>query len=250
MRKIFFIAVFVLFFSGSVSAANVIGVSPGNVVFKDVLRGGYSERIVTISIDSDEPVDVELSPRGEIESWLEFPKNFTVRKGAPGRPIIAIKPPLDVPNGNYTGFLKVATDPLGKANEGRATSTVRAVVDLAIKVEITDQEVLSCRARAFNVFSAEKGDEVDFSVDILNQGNIRIKPKIVVEVWDQDQITIVKTEEFTPDEVLPTREDKIYFSLDTDDLDLDQYWVDVSVPDCFGSQTLTFDVLELSLLLL
>ena len=46
------------------SAAN-IGITPANVEFEDVLRGGFAERVITITSDSVDDILVELDPRGK-----------------------------------------------------------------------------------------------------------------------------------------------------------------------------------------
>lgn len=240
-----FVICFSFFFVGVVDAANVVGVSPGTVYFKDVLRGGYAERYLTITTPSlDEGVFIQAKPRGEIASWLQFSENFTVSKDSPGKMLVSIRPPADIPNGNYTGFLRISTGALGGMPSGQAVTAVRAVLDVAIEVQITDVEVQSCTASAFNVNSAEKGDDVVFDFNVYNQGNIRLNPLVVFEVWDQDQISIVKSFEFRPDDLLPTKEQMVHYRMPTQDFETGQYWVNVKVPDCFSEGLLTFDVLE------
>ncbi len=247
MKKILFIILFaVLLFSflENVSAAGIVGVSPGNILFKDVLRGGYAERYITVTINSEEPVKIKLEPRGEIKDWLNFSENISVSKNNPARILVSVNPPTDIPNGNYTGFLRISTESLGSSKEGHALSTVRAVLDVTIAVKITDLEILQCRANNFKVYSAEKGDKIKFDVDILNKGNVRLKPDISIDIWDQDQISIVKSTKFKGNEILPTKEKILNFYMLTNDLPINQYWVDMNAPDCFSSETLTFDILE------
>jgi len=109
---------------------------------------------------------------------------------------------------------------------------------------VTDVEIVDCSAYGFKVQSAEEGDDIVFSFDISNSGNIRLKPRIIIDIWDQDQISIVKTEEFSNKEILPTLKDEFVVRVKSNDLEIGQYWADVSVIDCYSSQTLTFDVLE------
>jgi len=237
--------ILVLFLSKGIIAGKIVGVSPGNMYFKDVLRGGYAERYLTVTIDSEEEIEVFMTPRGEISNWFEFKENFTTSKNNPGRVLLKVLPPSDIPNGNYTGFLRVETKALGQATgEGRATGIVKAVIDVAITIEVTDIEILKCRAKSFNVNSVEKGDDLIFNANVLNQGNIRLKPNFKVDIWDQEQIMIVKSVEKSGKEILPTKEESISFGVSTDDLELDQYWVEIHATDCFASETLTFDILE------
>lgn len=234
-----------IFLSEFVVGESVIGVSPGTVNFRDVLRGGYAERFLTLSTpDIEDEIFVSATPRGEIASWLNYSENFTISRDNPGRMFLSVKPPSDIPNGNYTGFLRISTGALADLPPGQAVNAIRAVLDVAIIVEITDVEVMSCTAQYFDVQSAEKGDDVIFDIEIYNQGNVRLNPLVVLEIWDQEQVELVKTVEFRPEDILPTKEQSFQYRMSTDDMEIGQYWVNVRVPDCFSESLLTFDVLE------
>jgi hypothetical protein len=227
------------------SAGPIVGVSPGSMRFENVLRGGYAERLLTVTVDSDEPVFVSLEPRGNISDWLNYSNNFTASRGNPGRIVVSVRPPSDVPNGNYTGFLRVSTSSLtGNVQQGNAVGLVRAVLDVAITVEVTDYEILECSASAFSVESAEQGDDIVFKLNVNNRGNIRLNPDVIIDIWDQEQVEIVKSITLRGGEVLPTREGSLELRVESDDFDFDQYWADIEVPDCYSSDTLTFDVYE------
>ncbi|HDK42395.1 MAG TPA: hypothetical protein ENG87_03380 [Candidatus Pacearchaeota archaeon] len=241
----FILVLFLIFLTGNISAVSIVGVSPGDVNLKNVLRGGYAERYITVTIDSDDLVGIKLEARGDVKNWLEFPENFSVSKDSPGRILISVKPPSDIPNGNYTGFLRVSTESIGgEAKEEHATSNIRVAIDISINVEVTDLEIFECKASKFIVDSVEVGEDLLFGIDIFNQGNIRLKPESQIDIWDQEQINIVKSVGMKSGEILPTREEGRIFSVPTGDLEIGQYWGDVKVPDCFSSEILTFDILE------
>ena len=238
----------ILLFINLISAAN-IGISPAKISYEDVLRGGHAERIVTVRIDTDEPTNVKIQKRGEIENWTKIEETeFQVSRNNPYNINIVIEPPEDTPNGVYTGFLRVMIEGQGNSKEGYATGIINAALDLAISVEVTDVEYLSCRANNFQVESVEKGDPILIRTKISNDGNIWFKPTIKVDIWDQDQIQIVKQEEISGKEITPTTKEEILVSVDSSDLDLGQYWIDVYAIECYNSQTLTFDVLEIGAL--
>ncbi len=233
-------------FASPVAAQNIFGVSPGNVYFKDVLRGGYAERYITITLDSEVGIPIGFEAWGDIASWFNYSEQILVSRDAPGRLLLQVLPPEDIPNGNYTGYLRVTTEPLAGefGGEGSAASVVRAVVDVTIKVEITDLEIFACNAGGYSVTSVEQGDETLFEVDITNNGNIRFRPEFQATIWDQEQVSIVDEISLRGDTLLPTQTQRMQFSVPTGEYDIDQYWVDVRVPDCFSEDLLTFDVLE------
>jgi len=227
-----------------VFAAN-IGVSPASLEFRNVLRGGYSEEIIVISADADRPVFVELIPRGEIVDWLDLSVwNFTVSKNEPYFLKVSINPPDDIPNGNYTGFLRIMTGELGEGVKGNAVGIIRSSLDLSINADVTDIEVTDCISNSFNVNSVEEGDDIVFTMDVVNNGNVRLRPRVTIDIWDENQISIVKNEEFRGKVILPTTKDKLSFRVDSEGLGIGQYWADVSVIECYDSKTLTFDILK------
>lgn len=244
---LFWFILFIIFIKSIDST--IVGVSPPEISFNNVLRNGYAERNLVISIDSIEPINVEITTRGEISDWLNFSKkSFEVRKDKPYSLKVSVTPPVDTPSGNYSGFITIKTGSLGEGVPGGAVGVIRSAVEPHIKVNVVDYEIRDCIATKFKVDSVEKGDDIVFSLNIVNNGNIRLKPKIVVDIWDKDQISIVKTQEFQKQEILPSIEDTFDIRVNTKDLDIGQYFVEVSVPECYSTSTLTFDVLEIGAL--
>jgi hypothetical protein len=242
-RMILLVCTFIFLIS-FVSSAN-IGISPASTYFKDVLRGGYAEKVVTITIDSVEPTKVSLAPRGDIAEWLSFKETeFEVSKDKPYYLKIILQPPIDIPNGNYSGFLRITTTSKGSGVAGQATGIVNAALDLYLEVDITDVQYSSCRAWNYQAESAEKGDDVLFKLNIYNEGNVRLSPTIKIDVWNQERTEIVKQLEFSEEIVIPTTEKELIINMDSSDLKIGQYWVEITSVECYSSETLTFDVLE------
>jgi hypothetical protein len=247
MKKIFFIMSIILILPFVQSS--YIGLSPANANFEGILRGGYAERSVIITVNIESPVQVESQLRGAVAGWVNLSaQNFSVSKSQPYPLKISINPPIDIPNGNYSGFLRLKVIQEGEIKEDYATGVVQTALDLGLKVEITDFEVTSCEAFEFEINSVEKGDFATLKTSIKNNGNIRLRPKIRVDIWDQEQMRIVKTEEFIAKEILPTTTEKLSYEISSKDLEVEQYWAEVSVIECYSSSTLTFDVLDIGAL--
>ncbi len=227
-----------------ISAANV-GVSPANINFQNVLRSGYAERPITVTIDSQIETTVEIETFGEKPDWINFTsESLTVSKGNPLRIIVSTSPPSDIPNGNYSSFLRIKSSKLGNSQDGHATGLVIPTLDVHIVTQITDQEITECLASSFKISNAEQSEDIILTLDIENRGNVKIAPKTTLDIWDQSSTNLVKQEEFYPAEITPTKENQFIFKIPSANLDIGQYWVDVSVPNCYSSSTLTFDILE------
>jgi len=244
IRRMFLLFVVSLTIINFVNAAN-LGVSPASLRYENVLRDGYSERSIVISIDSDEPIKVFLEPRGDIGTWLNFSdNNFSVSRDNLQKITVSVSPPGDTPNGNYSGFLRISTSNLGEGVEGHAVGIIKSTLDLVIDVEVVDVEIRDCGVVSINAISSEIGDDLVFNLDIVNNGNVRIKPRVVVDIWDQDQINILKSVDYSDKEILPTTQDRVSFKTSSTDLEIGQFWADVSVLECLSSSFITFDVLE------
>jgi hypothetical protein len=244
-KKIALIMIIIIISFISLVDATNIGVSPASLSYKKVLRGGYSEKSVVISIDSSKKIDLELIPRGDIANWINFSSfNISASRDKPVYLKLSVNPPRDIPNGNYSGFLRVISSGLGESIEGNAVGIVRSSIDLSIIVEVIDVELIDCSATNYLVNSVEEGENLIFNLKVDNNGNIRLKPKVIINVWDQDQISILKSQDYIGPEIFPTTSGNFLFRLDSKDLKIGQYWVDISVPECYSSSTLTFDVLE------
>lgn len=238
------VAIFLVYTLSFVSSVNV-GISPGIAEFKDVVREGYAERYIAVSADSVSPVKISLIPRGEIENWISYPvESFEVSKDNPYYLKLSITPPADTPNGNYTGFLKFLTESNAEDSENHAVGKIRSSLDLSIKTSVTDVEYVECSVENVKILSAEKGDDVLLSMDVLNLGNIRLSPSIIMDIWDRDQVSILKSESLSGKSILPTIKESLFFKISSSDLELGQYWGDLSVLECLSSSLLTFDVLE------
>jgi hypothetical protein len=59
---------------------------------------------------------------------------------------------------------------------------------------------------------------------------------------------IIKTETFSDTEVIPTTKRIITQKISSEDLEIGQYWAEISILDCYVSNTLTFDILEIGAL--
>lgn len=241
---IIFGIVFLVYTLSLVSSVN-IGVSPASIKFENVMRGGYAERYVTVSADSEASVEVSFKSWGDIENWIVLPnETISVSKGKPGQIKISVIPPIDIPNGNYTGYVKVQTSSISESIEDHAVGKIQSTLDLVVFVTVTDVELIDCEVSDIEIFSAEEGDPVILEMTILNKGNVRINPNVLVDIWDQSQSSILKSENLLGDSLMPTLKEDFQFKISSKDLDLGQYWSDISITQCLKEILLTFDILE------
>lgn len=222
-----------------------IGISPGVAVLSKMLRGGYASRTVTVSTSMPDNLTASLEVYGNVKDWMTVganATNITFSGGTPYKMKLIVTPPLDVQNGNYTGFIRIITDKLGKLTGGTG-SVVKAAVVLQLRVEIIGQEILACRAGAFSIPSIEVGYPLEVWYIVANDGNVKLKPHIQLDIWDQLQENLLHSTEFFDETVKQTEEERIG-KLVYLNLPIGQYWAKINVVECGISDLLTFSVLE------
>lgn len=244
IHRLVFFAILLVYTLSFVSSVN-IGISPASVHFKNVMRDGFAEKYIVVSADSEEKVLVSVSSRGEISDWLNVSESeFYVSRDNPHYFSVSVSPPGDVSNGNYSGFLEVRTSAFSDSLEDHAVGKVLSSLDLLVDLEVVDFELIDCDISNLKISSVEEGDELILSFDISNKGNVRINPDIFVDVWDRDQVSILKENELRTSVVFPTREREESVEFSSSGLDIGQYWAEVSIPECLSESLLTFDILE------
>ncbi|HHE36812.1 MAG TPA: hypothetical protein ENL16_03280 [Candidatus Woesearchaeota archaeon] len=243
-----FILPITLLLSSELVRATVIGANKGVINFRNVLKNGYAQELVTLTTDTDFNLSVTYKVEGELADWVrvEPPQQpFFISKDKPNVVAIIVEPPGDAKNQHYTGSIRFLTGALA-GPEGQFGTAVRAAINIRLGVDITGQEIVSCRAGGFQIEDVEEGYPLEFYALVTNNGNVRIKPEFILEFWNQDQSELVETFRFTINEsILPTVQKRVFYSLEHD-LDIGQYWVRIRTPLCgdAGSGFITVSVIE------
>lgn len=244
MRKQILFALVLIFIISSVHAS-VIGVSPSVVRFHKMIKGGYAEAEVSISTSFQEDIGAKIEPAGEIAEWITHdPKDadFVFSEEKPYTFSMIIEPPLDTPSGNYTGQLKFTTQELASVNSGAGSSVIAQVIML-IYVEVIGEEVVACRAGAFSVENSEIGEPFLVGGTVYNDGNVRLRPEFIIQVYDQMQTKIIYTSSFLGSMILPTKNRYIMQEV-SHSLPVGQYFAQITLPQCDVTDKTTFDVVE------
>lgn len=242
------VCVFVtIIFYSDIGKCALLGVNRVGLTYNDVLRGGYAEDNVIVTIGSEESIPVFYEAKGDIADWIRFNPlegPMLVNANNNGKLKIIVEPPSDARVGKYIGKVLITTGSLGQVESSMGTN-VEVAFEVKIEVIVSDTQILSCNSGGFEIKDSEIGDPVEFSATVLNNGNVRIKPLIEFRIFDQFQENeLLKTTYLAKDEVLPTTSKEI-----TDMLELNlsegQYWIEMICPECSGDGSLmTFSILE------
>jgi len=246
-RQRIIIALSVLFFLPLNSYAIGIGVSPGSIDFKDVLRSGYAERTVSLSTSSTEPLECEVVAEGPFKTWLTYEpgQKFILSPQSQTHLKIIVQPPEDVANGEYNGYVVVKVLPPQKAGTGMGSS-ISAAVSIITSVAVSDVQNKHFQVLDASVKDTEEKMPIEFSLLLQNDGNVRMQPKVHVDILSEDRSTVLKSADYQEKLLLPTTKNEILITV-PNDLALGKYSSRVSAyldDEKVYENTLDFQVLE------
>lgn len=215
--------------------AAAIGVSKGELRFLNVLRNGYAEDRVYVSTDSADNLSIYVEFRGRTADWLSVKESeeLWINRDRGQWLTIVAQPPGDLANGIYEGIVRVRTSPLPRATDGRLGTNIVASFAIQSVLQISDDQITACTPGGFGLADTEEGRPIELRVIITNGGNIRIRPTVVLEFYDnQRKNLITRKEVMLPAEVLPTSTQRFFITIPDLTLPIGQYWVDTSIPLC------------------
>ncbi|MEE9323253.1 MAG: hypothetical protein V3U72_01785 [Candidatus Aenigmarchaeota archaeon] len=253
MKKIKFelvICVFLLSLGLSACSADAvsIGISPAEMYFNNILKGGYAEGSVAVSTSSETPVNFMITAKGSIKDWIEFEpsENLTMSRNEMRRVRVIVKPPENVANGVYTGNILVTTEPT-QPGEGDVGIGVTAGTSSDVSVRITGDEIKKASVESISVKDTEEGHPVEFSILILNEGNVIIYPLMEIRIMEKGESEVLKSGTHIQTEILPTKMKIIKINVDTEGLEIGEYKGNVKVfldEEKLAEETLVFNLFE------
>jgi len=237
-----------LAFSAPSAQALSIGISPAELRFDNVLRGGYAESTVSVSTSSETPLNFTIGAEGAVKGWIEFEpsQSLTISRDEMKRVSVIVKPPADVANGIYTGSIIVSTASARTGGTG-AGAGVTAGTTSDITIKITGEEIKKASVENMEVKDTEEGYPVEFLVSILNKGNVIITPLITVEISKKNGTEVLRSANYSQTSILPTKMSIIRMKTGTEGLEKGEYAAKVRVflgEEKLAENTLYFSLLE------
>jgi len=223
-----------------------IGVNKGTLSFTDVLQNGYAQDSVLVTTDSISPITGTYQLEGDIADWLRVEPNdtsFNFSRDHPYKLTIIAEPPPDAQLKEYTGGVRVLTGEVARTSGGLIGTSTRAAFFIRLTLGVTGTERKACVLGGVRIKDTEVGQPYEFVATVQNKGNVRIRPRFNITVYDQSQTRTVQQASAAMDhDILPTVSETFTTSI-AHRLPAGQYWARVR-SECGESPLLTFDVLE------
>lgn len=226
--------------------AVAIGVNRASINFENVLRDGYAKSEVVVTTDSPETISAQVLLYGdEAAPWINFSaRNFTFSRDAPYTLAVEASPPNDAQILQYRINMSILTGELARSDGGLLGTSTRASLGVPIFLTMTGTERLECQVGGLTVPDTERGQSLEVQMTLLNTGNVRVSPDVEIEIRDRFQAQLItKNKAGFGTSVLPTLSARrsVFFPLD---IQSDQYWITVRIPQCGYVGVATFDMLD------
>jgi hypothetical protein len=208
-----------------------------------VRRNGYSEQSLIISIDEEGIFDVNVIPSGNIAEWISFDsRKMEVSKNQPLELKIVVEPSKSASNGFHEGTLIVT---LTNRNAPIVNPEKEDFYTIEIYVDITDSIIKQAKVSDIYVGNIKEGELINVGVDFTNEGNVEVKPKVILKILDKyDNVLQTLDEEYI--NIMPSKKESFELSFENK-LNADQYWANVKVyidDNLLREEKLSFDILK------
>jgi len=220
--------VILLLTSMFLSATNVsslgLGVAPDNITIESALRGmDYRNTVFVWNLDQG-PRDMELVATGDIATWTKFyatnDTNYTtpitlLKDVAPqtsAKVISKIDVPIEVSNGIYNGSIQVNLLSNATLTDSGQTE-VQLAMPIFVNLNVTGEQNLVLNVTNIRVDTTEINFPLNMILYSKNEGNVRVKPKIDVEITKDGRYIDSFTHE--KEEIEPGDSSQIRASWDT-----------------------------------
>jgi hypothetical protein len=170
-----------------------IGISPSELVIKDVLRGQDYPTSIVILNDAQTAKNFQLRGEGDLGSWLLFGERGAELAEAtvlvpPGKTFVrvVIRVPSETANGNYSTKINV-TAASDDGASGQSGSAVGVSFEIITKITVTGTQKLNATLGDISILATEVGTDVLVRSRVVNGGNVGLPSAQAVVVFRKEK---------------------------------------------------------------
>jgi len=193
MKKVMILIILIMMVQ-SVDALS-FGISPGDMVFDNSLKGSTYENILTIINMDSEDMNYSLSSSGDIGEWVSFyypdpnTQIQTVKVPANSKTSVIVKfqIPPDAASKKYTGELVVRSIPK-KSDESGSQQSLIVGGSSEVIIIVTGDQIIDGVVNGISVNDIEPNYPLKIETMFRNTGNVVATPEIKVTILKDGEI--------------------------------------------------------------
>jgi len=172
-----------------------IGLSPGDMVFDNSLKGSTYENMLTIINMNTEDMNYSLSSSGDIGGWVSYYypdpdtqiQTVIVPANSKTSVIVKFQIPPDAASKNYTGELVVRSVPKESDASGSQQSFIVGGSS-QVRIIVTGDQIIDGVVNGISIYNIEPGYPLKVETMFRNTGNVVANPEIKVTILKDNEL--------------------------------------------------------------
>ena len=197
-RQVFvFFVIALIILAWANSALADFGISPPYVRNDKLIQGShYEQKIILVRGDPTEDLKAEITlDVFQANDWISIDKGleFILPKGEKQMPIVvSVNVPEDAEFGNYEGAIRIRISSLKSSESGMVAIALGGRID--IDLVVIEEEIFDFEVRSIKALDLEKGQTIEFLMQIKNTGNIESAPtKVHFNIFDIEKKELLES---------------------------------------------------------
>lgn len=224
-----------------------IAVNPATINVNNMVQNGYYEARYIISTTDTEPKLIEFKmDNSTIKDWITFNvenNSFYISNGNPQELIMYIRPPANIPNGQYSGKLYFHIRQKAIIPGVQTGSVVEPGVLSKINIDITGEQIQNCKVISSKINDIEIYEDIQYTLNIYNNGNVDITPNIDYSIYNKDNKKVLEGN-YQDLTIRPSLREKAIINI-PNELKQGQYFIRLDINNCQDHNDYkTFDILD------
>jgi hypothetical protein len=172
-----------------------IGLSPGEMVLNNSLKGITYEKSLTIINMAEEDLNYSLSSNGDIEGWVSFYyqnpdteiQSIIVPANGKISVITKFQIPTDAVSKDYFGTINVRSVPEIAEDSGSQQSLIIGG-SIKININVTGDQIIDGVVNGISIYNIEPGYPLKVETMFRNTGNVVANPEIKVTILKDNEL--------------------------------------------------------------
>ena len=184
-----------------------LAVAPGVINIEEAFRNATYKHPVFIYNQNDFDNHMKLNISGSLSEWVEIYSSgsnntidsIDIKNNSDRQIIVKINVPASAENRLYKDFLMVTANPQNTIDNSTNSSALHLSTPVLLVVNVTGDQIVNASVQQMNIIEKkiEMGNNVTFKTEVINNGNVRTKLNIDIEIFNKEGIKVDNLSETT-----------------------------------------------------